>query len=132
VNEADGLIWWSTPTATVGLVVAGGDVVACPPYARKWAAGRDARDLWRQGIRQGAHLEWIPDPPQRLVAQWFNGLFGTLTVRRIKLMTNDLTWQVWVRDGRTEGALRYPDEAQARQEVDLLLTEGQWRELRVN
>jgi hypothetical protein len=131
MDDADGVIWWSTPAATVGLVVVGGEVVDCPPYARKWAMGRDARELWRQGVQQGARLEWIPDPPQRLVAHWFNGLFGSYTLKRVKLLTNDVTWQVWIRKGSTEGVLRYPDEATARQEVDLLLSEGQWRELRV-
>lgn len=56
----DGLIWWSTPSATVGLVVHGAVVVDCPPYARHWALGRDARALWRQGARSGVDLVWMP------------------------------------------------------------------------
>lgn len=58
---ANGLVFYSTPGATVGLVVAGGIVVDCPPYARRWALGKDARDLWRDGKRRGVRLEWLPD-----------------------------------------------------------------------
>ncbi len=57
--SASGLIWCSTPTATVGLVVEDGIVVDCPPYARRWALGRDARDVWfQQGLRR-AQLRWV-------------------------------------------------------------------------
>lgn len=59
---ANGLIWWSTPAATVGLVVYNATVIDCPPYARKWAMGRDARQLWREGKARGADLHWLPDP----------------------------------------------------------------------
>lgn len=58
--SADGMIWWSTPRATVGLIVRNAVVIDCPPYARRWALGHDARALWRQGIHQGADLVWIP------------------------------------------------------------------------
>lgn len=61
-NPASGLIWVSTPAATVGLVVEGGVVVDCPPYARRWAQGRDARQVWRDAVRRGADLVWLPDP----------------------------------------------------------------------
>lgn len=56
---ATGLIWCSTPRATVGLVVADGRVVDCPPYARRWAMGRDARQVWREQYRAGADLVWM-------------------------------------------------------------------------
>jgi hypothetical protein len=63
---ADGLIWYSTPRYTVGLSVRAGRVVEAPPVARRWAMGRDARDLWRELARQratqrGVRLEWLPD-----------------------------------------------------------------------
>ncbi len=58
---ADGLIWHSTRAATVGLVVRDGVIVDCPPYARRWAYGRDARDVWRRQHRAGADLVWLPD-----------------------------------------------------------------------
>lgn len=58
---ADGVIWCSTRKATVGLVVADGRVVDCPPYARRRALGKDARQVWRDQTRAGADLEWLPD-----------------------------------------------------------------------
>lgn len=58
---ANGLIWCSTRTATVGLIVAVGRVVDCPPYARRWAFGHDARTVWREQARTGADLVWLPD-----------------------------------------------------------------------
>ncbi len=58
---ADGLIWCSARTATVGLVVRDGVIVDCPPYARRWAKGRDAREVWRAQRRAGADLVWLPD-----------------------------------------------------------------------
>lgn len=56
-----GLIWCSTRKATVGLVVYDGAVVDCPPYARRWAHGRNARAVWRQQAKAGADLVWLPD-----------------------------------------------------------------------
>lgn len=61
MTTADGIIWHSTPKATVGLVVRDGVVVDCPPYARRWAQGADARALWRAAARRGVDLEWIPN-----------------------------------------------------------------------
>lgn len=58
---ADGMIWWSARTATVGLIVTDGVVTEAPPYARRWAQGRDARELWRRGVAQGVKLAWLPD-----------------------------------------------------------------------
>jgi len=57
---ADGLLVWSTSRATVGLIVRGGVVVETPPYARRWALRRDARQLWVEGKRKGVDLTWIP------------------------------------------------------------------------
>lgn len=62
--SADGLLVWSTPGATVGLVVKGGVVVGTPPYAHRWAYGRDARELWKEGKRRGVHVVWIPRPTE--------------------------------------------------------------------
>jgi hypothetical protein len=57
----NGLIWWSTERATVGLVVRDGVVVETAPYARRWAQGRDAREIYRKGERQeGVALVWVP------------------------------------------------------------------------
>lgn len=58
---ANGLIWCSTPKATVGLVVRDGRVVDCPPYARRWAMGRDAREVWREQYRAGVEMVWVED-----------------------------------------------------------------------
>jgi hypothetical protein len=56
-----GMIWLSTPKATVGLVVRDAVVVDAPPYARRWALGADARVLWRRLARNPANrLEWLP------------------------------------------------------------------------
>lgn len=49
--------------ATVGLVVRDAVVVDCAPYARRWALGRDARQVWRAAHRRGADLRWLPDMP---------------------------------------------------------------------
>jgi hypothetical protein len=59
---ANGLIWWSAERATVGLVVRDGTVVEAPPYARRWAEGRAARELYRKGERSEAvTVAWIPE-----------------------------------------------------------------------
>jgi hypothetical protein len=66
--QVDGVIWHSTPTATVGLLVAGGRIIDGPPYARKLRMlGRDARQVWREGRRKpGVLLAWLPDEPSAL------------------------------------------------------------------
>lgn len=56
-----GLIWLSTPAATVGLIVTSGVITECPPYARRWALGRDARQVWRDAARRGAQLAWVSE-----------------------------------------------------------------------
>ncbi len=55
----NGLLYWSTPTATFGLVVRNGVVVTSPPYARKWAQGRRAEDLVA-GAAANVTMVWIP------------------------------------------------------------------------
>ena len=60
-SPANGLIWHSTPRATVGLIVTDGVVTDSAPYARKWAVGRDARELWRESAQRGVQLAWLPD-----------------------------------------------------------------------
>ncbi len=61
----DGLSCWSMRVrdqwVTVGLVVRDGVIVDCPPYARRWAHGRDAREVWRARHRAGADLVSLPD-----------------------------------------------------------------------
>jgi hypothetical protein len=61
-DGGDGWIWWSARTATVALIVRDGRVTDTPPWARRWAMGRDAAVLWRAGSREGADLRWFPDP----------------------------------------------------------------------
>jgi hypothetical protein len=41
----NGLFYWSTDRATVGLVVRGGVVIDAPPYAHRWALGRTLAEL---------------------------------------------------------------------------------------
>lgn len=57
-----GLLIWSTPGVTLGLVVRDGIVVDAPPYARKWALGRSARELWHEARVRGVDVVWIPAP----------------------------------------------------------------------
>jgi hypothetical protein len=61
----NGMIWCSTPHATVGLIVGDSVVTACPPYARRWALGRPAAEVWQDAQRHGAILRWLPDPRGR-------------------------------------------------------------------
>lgn len=58
--SASGLIVWSTGGATVGLIVTDGVITDAPPYARRWALGRSAREIWQTGTARGVHLTWIP------------------------------------------------------------------------
>ncbi|MFG2059155.1 hypothetical protein ACGFI9_34575 [Micromonospora sp. NPDC048930] len=57
----DGLIWYSTPHGTVGLVVRAAVVVGCAPYARRRALDRDARQPWNAAERKGINLAWLPE-----------------------------------------------------------------------
>jgi hypothetical protein len=57
--DVSGLIVWSTAGATVGLIVEDGVVTDAPPYARRWAMGRSAYDIWRIGKQRGVSLTWI-------------------------------------------------------------------------
>ena len=62
--NANGMIWWSTPSVTFGLIVKDGRVVDGPPYARKCGyVGRSAWTMWTAG-QQSPHVtvEWLPDP----------------------------------------------------------------------
>jgi hypothetical protein len=96
---ADGLIWWSTPDATVALVVRDAVVVDCPPYADKWARGCDARTLWREAVGRGmrhvtdvaevkprskaGYLSWVPDVVEtRIDVHDLNRIYGATMVRR--------------------------------------------------
>jgi len=58
--DHDGLMWVSFPSATVGLIVADGRVVAGPPYAHSWSAGSDARQVWDRAVARGATVKWVP------------------------------------------------------------------------
>ncbi len=66
---ATGMIWWSTPSATVGLIVKDDIIVDCPPYARRWALGHNAEEIWTQGMNRGVRLQWVESgctpPPGR-------------------------------------------------------------------
>ncbi|GAB1824420.1 hypothetical protein [Herbidospora sp. RD11066] len=58
----DGLIWWSTEKATFGLVVRGGVVVEAAPYARRWAQGRKAEEIFvKAGQNASVSVRWIPE-----------------------------------------------------------------------
>lgn len=57
----DRLIWCSTRKATVGLVVRDGVVVDCPPYARRWALGKNAETVVQEQQKVGADVEWAPE-----------------------------------------------------------------------
>jgi len=60
----DGLIYLSTPAATVGLVVRHGRIVEAPPYAKRWALGKHAVTLWRMYSQHPSNqLVWLPDSP---------------------------------------------------------------------
>lgn len=53
-SAADGVIRWSAPSAAVALVVQAGVVVdAHPMYVGRWAIGKNARVIWRRGVREG-------------------------------------------------------------------------------
>lgn len=56
-----GVAWWREPGhSPVYLVVDGGRVVACTPFAERWALGRTAAHLLERGRKVGATVEWIP------------------------------------------------------------------------
>lgn len=136
-SGGSGLIYWSTPTRTVGLVVEDAVVVAWPDSARSWAARRDARQLWRQLARQHSReperykLTWIPDPAMETVEHWWNGSWGRMMRRDLKLRTDGSTWRLHVRLGEQSIELKYRDEDVARRELDVLLSErGPWKRLR--
>lgn len=57
VPHDEGMVWHSTPRATVGLLVSGGVVTDTPPYARNWALGRSAEELLND---PRADTAWIP------------------------------------------------------------------------
>lgn len=59
----NGLIVWTTGGICVGLIITEGKVVDCPPVARRWAMGRDADEVWQQGVDRNVHLAWIPRRP---------------------------------------------------------------------
>lgn len=75
MNLDNGLIWCSTPRATVGLVVTGGVITDAPPYAAKWALGRDAAAVWRSAEARGAILVWMPQ--RRGKANWVSRTRGS-------------------------------------------------------
>lgn len=61
MTGSTGMIYLSTPSFTVGLIVKDGVVVDAPPIARRWTIGRDARLVWQQAARRGARLAWMPE-----------------------------------------------------------------------
>jgi hypothetical protein len=68
-RELDGLYRVSADTSggpvVYGLVVEDGRVVRCAPYARKWALGREIRDVvaWLRAAMYW-RVEWL-DRPER-------------------------------------------------------------------
>jgi hypothetical protein len=58
--DIDGIIYFSTPTFTVGLIVKDKVIVDGPPFARNWAVGRPAQEIWDQGKARGATVLWLP------------------------------------------------------------------------
>lgn len=60
MSGLNGLIFYSTPTYTVSLVVRDGIVVGAPPFARRWALGHDAHQVVLDGVRRNADLAWLP------------------------------------------------------------------------
>ena len=59
--DETGVAWWHEPgLPSVYLIVDGGKVTACTPYAEPWALGRTAAQLIERGEREGATVEWIP------------------------------------------------------------------------
>lgn len=62
--DIDGIIYYSTPTFTVGLMVKDQVIVDGPPYARKWAVGRPAREIWDRGRTLGHTVLWLPAKAQ--------------------------------------------------------------------
>ena len=61
--SANGMIYYSTKRATVGLIVEDGIVIDAPPYARKWTIGRYALELWNDLLNrpERVQLSWIPN-----------------------------------------------------------------------
>lgn len=58
--DIDGMIYYSAPTFTIGLMVKDRIIVDGPPYARKWAVGRPAHEIWSRGKALGHTLLWLP------------------------------------------------------------------------
>lgn len=66
----------------------------------------------------------------RVVEHWWNGNWGRLFRRDLKLREDDGRWSLWVRRGEHELVLDFRDEADARTELALLLAEhGPWTQL---
>jgi hypothetical protein len=57
-----GVAFWREPDKPneVFLVVEGGRVIDCTPYAKRWAMGKTAAQLLNRGQRIGARVEWVP------------------------------------------------------------------------
>lgn len=64
-----------------------------------------------------------------IVEHWWNGSWAGLFRRDVRLQVTDTgTWQLWVRYGHDDKAFDYKDEADARTEMALLLSEeGPWK-----
>ncbi|MDP8971207.1 MAG: hypothetical protein M3N52_12080 [Actinomycetota bacterium] len=57
---ASGWIYCCTRSATFALIVEDGVVNECAPYVRRWAQGRDAREVWRRLAKISTDLRWFP------------------------------------------------------------------------
>lgn len=62
--DIDGIIYYSAPTFTVGLMVKDQVIVDGPPYARNWAVGHRAREIWDRGKALGHTVLWLPTKAQ--------------------------------------------------------------------
>ena len=56
----NGMIVWTTRTASFAMIVKANAIVDAAPMARRWAMGREPAQIWAEGIRRGVHLTWIP------------------------------------------------------------------------
>lgn len=57
--SATGMIWVVLPRATVALIVVDGRVTQTAPYVWRYR-GRDARQVWRELLRNAIRMEWVP------------------------------------------------------------------------
>lgn len=69
----NGMIVWTTRTASFALIVKRNRIVDAAPMARRWALGRDPATVWHEGISRGVHLTWIPLTSTAVTRSTLNG-----------------------------------------------------------